>query len=966
MSELDVPTGSSPPPRRPAGRSGPRGYGVADQPRLVGRTRELAALTQVLADAAAGRGGVAVVEGEAGVGKSRLLQEALAQRSPAVAVLTAEADELLRGRPFGVLAQAFASAASQPAAVGVLRAWTAASAEADQEDSGWRFRATEEVVGALETLAQDDAVLLVLEDVHWADSASLLTLGQLARRARHLPVTAVVTCRPSPRPADLDRLLDLVDDHGGCHLRLARLPVGDVADLCEAVTGSTPGTSLLAAIERAAGNPLYCLELLAALAESDAIVHRDGRAELDAFTLPSRLRKLIARRLRTLPTDTRHLLRTASVLGTSFALDDLAVMLGQPASDLLRTLAETLTSGIIGEADDRLRFRHTLVRDACYAELPGAARRALHLQAARAFADAGRPPGQVARHYLLGASPGDQDAIGWLSRAGRQASARAPEVAVELLDAALALGGDRGEDRDILRAERGMALMWSGRVAEGEAALRALLARPHDPTVDAPSRLALGQSLLIQARAGDAAEVLESSMQRPQLSASDHARLLAEAALARLVSADIATAEETGTRARQAAEHASDAAALCVALSVLAAVRGLRGHTNAGLALAESAVEAALASPSRDVGRRPPHLFLSGLLLELDQLEEAEKAVQTARRTSEDSGAVWALPVAHILSARGHFHAGDLTDAEAELEAALGQAEEVGTLVLRVWAQAMRAHIFILRDQLAAAEEAMEAGERDLAVYGVQVQGTDWLVWARALWAEARGDADTALAVLRAVWQGHAAYGICSERRLLGPDYVRLCLQAGERDEAGQIAAAVQEAADLNGSGSARVAALRCRGLADADVDLLLEAVEVSRDAPRRLDHAMACEEAAGLLAEAGHSEQARTLLTEALALVEPRGAARAAGRIEASLRTLGVRRGRRGPRRRPATGWEALTDTERRVTDLVAEGLTNPQVGARLFISRRTVETHLSHVFAKLGVSSRVELAALAAAQGR
>lgn len=930
---------------------------------LIGRSDELEVLRGVLAAAGGGRGGVAVVEGEAGVGKTRLLQAALETTPPAVTVLAAEADEGTGGRPFGVVTQALAGAgiapldaAHLPGEPGSLR---------DASDGQWRYRALDAALAALEALAAEDPLVLALEDVHWADSSSLLVLEQLARRARHLAVTALVTCRPSPRPAGLDRLVELVEDGGG-HLVLGRLSLPDVSDLVQAVTGMEPAPSLLAAVERAAGNPLYCLELVAALDEADAIVRRDGRAEVaDPVLLPDRLRKLIGRRLRTLPAGAQQVLQAASVLGTSFSLDDLAVTLGEPVSGLLGALAEPLASGLVGEAGDRLRFRHALVREACYEGMPAAARAGLHLQAARALAAAGRPPEAVARHYLRGAQPGDADAIRWLASAGHRAGARAPDVAVELLDAALALGGDEGDAGDALHAERGMALMWSGRVPEGEAALRALLERPHDPAIDAPARLALGQSLLLQARGADAAAVLEGSVDRPEIAPADRARLLAEAALARLLTAEVAAAEEMAERARRAAGLATDTPAACVALSVLAAVRGLQGRTPEGLALAEEAVGTAVASPVREIGRRPPHLFLTGLLLELDRLEEAQKAVDVARRASEDAGAVWVLPVAHTLSARGHLHAGDLADAEAELESALGQAEEVGTLVLRVWAQAMRAHVFLHRDDLAAAETAMEAGEADLAVYGLQVQGTDWLVWVRALWAEASGDTDAALQVLRAVWNGHAAYGIRSERRLLGPDYVRLCLRAGEHEEARAVAAAVEEAAADNGSASAYGSALRCRGLADGDPDVLLQAVEVCRAAPRRLEHAAACEEAAGLLAAAGRTDDARALLGEARAIVETRGATRAAARLDAALRDLGVHRGTRGPRNRPATGWEALTDTERRVTDLVAEGLTNPQIGTRMFISRRTVETHLSHVFAKLGVSSRVELAAQVATRG-
>lgn len=931
------------------------------RPPLIGRADELAALVGVLADTAAGRGATAVVEGEAGIGKTRLVQEAVATVPATLTVLTGQADELDRDTPFGAVAEAFAGAGLEPDMLRV-RDEGAPAGLAGPPSRGWRFRALEEVLAALETLALDHPAVLVLEDVHWADTATLLLVERLARRGSQGAITAVVTCRPSPRPPALDRLLDLIVRLGHPHLRLGRLGLGQVTDLVEAVVGTQPGASLLAAAERAAGNPLYCLELLAALAGDDAIMVRDGRAEVGAFILPGRLRKLIGRRLRALPGDGREVLQAASVLGTTFAVDDLAVMLDRPASQLVRALAEPVASGVLDESGSHLRFRHALVRDACYAGLPRALRDALHLQAARAFAAAGRPARQVARHYLRGATTDDGAAVAWLARAGREATGRAPETAVELLDAALALGGEAGPERDGLHAERGMALMWSGRVEEGEAALRALLERPHDPSVDAPARLALGQSLLLQARAMDAVAVLEESAGRPAVSAGAQAQLLADAALARLVGADISGAAGVGKRALSAARRAGDAAAACVALGVLAAVQGLRGRTAEGLALAEEAVEVSSASPARDASRRPPQLFQAALLVELDRPEEGEKAVQTARRISEDCGAVWDLPVAHILSARGHFHVGDLADAEAELEAALAQAEEVGTLVLRVWAHAMRAHILILRDDLSAAEAAMEAGEADVAVYGLVVQGTDWLVWARALWAEARGDTDSALAVLRAVWKGHAERGILSERRLLGPDYVRLCLSAGRHDEAREVAAAVDEAAQLNGSSSARGAALRCRGLAASDPRVLRAAVEVCRGAPRRMEYAAACEEAAGVLAADGETGEAAALLREALGIFERRGAARPAARVDAALRGLGVRRGTRGRRSRPSSGWDALTETEQRVTGLVAEGLTNPQIGARMFISRRTVETHLSHVFAKLGISSRVELAARAA----
>ncbi len=147
-----------------------------------------------------------------------------------------------------------------------------------------------------------------------------------------------------------------------------------------------------------------------------------------------------------------------------------------------------------------------------------------------------------------------------------------------------------------------------------------------------------------------------------------------------------------------------------------------------------------------------------------------------------------------------------------------------------------------------------------------------------------------------------------------------------------------------------RSLALRCQGLVDHDVDLLLEAVEIARGAPLLVEHAGACEDAARVLAEAGRRDEAVALLIEALERHERAGADAWAGRVRAQLRALGVRPGRRGPRNRPRTGWESLTATEREVSRLVAQGLTNVAVAKRLYISPHTVNTHLRHVFAKLG----------------
>jgi DNA-binding CsgD family transcriptional regulator len=154
-------------------------------------------------------------------------------------------------------------------------------------------------------------------------------------------------------------------------------------------------------------------------------------------------------------------------------------------------------------------------------------------------------------------------------------------------------------------------------------------------------------------------------------------------------------------------------------------------------------------------------------------------------------------------------------------------------------------------------------------------------------------------------------------------------------------------------------AALRCRGLADDDAETLAAAVRAYQPGTRPLELAGACEDAGRAYARLGQAGQARPLIEQALELYENLDAGRDLARVEAGLREAGIRRGRRGPRGRPQSGWLSLTPAEQAVASLVADGLSNPQIGDRLFISRRTVQAHLAHVFAKLDIASRAQLAA-------
>jgi DNA-binding CsgD family transcriptional regulator len=239
------------------------------------------------------------------------------------------------------------------------------------------------------------------------------------------------------------------------------------------------------------------------------------------------------------------------------------------------------------------------------------------------------------------------------------------------------------------------------------------------------------------------------------------------------------------------------------------------------------------------------------------------------------------------------------------------------------------------------------------------------LLAARALLEEARGRARAAYATLGAAWEAAEDFGALADLAGLGPQLVSHAMAAGDASRAADAAALVEEVAARSRTAASQGAAALCRASVAGDPGPALRAVQLLRGTPRVLERALACERALGLAAAAGRRGGRAELATEALGLYESLGASWDLARLRAQLRGFGVRLGARSRRTHAQTGWESLTECERRVVDLVAEGMSNPAIATRLFVSRRTVESHVSRALAKLGLASRVELAMAVARRG-
>lgn len=927
---------------------------------LVGREAEFGQAAAAVRKLSDGRSSALAIEGQAGIGKTRLAQSIIDYaRSRDVAVFCGQSHPFERNRPFGVVAAAMdlnrRSADPRRAAIGALLVGEGAVAPATADIE---FRVVEDIVDLIETVCAERPALLVAEDIHWADSASLLAISSLVRRLPLAPLLVVVTARPSPLPVDVIRLLDDLAAEGAHTVQLQPLESHDVAALAAQVLGAPPGPALSAMLAKAGGNPLWAVTILRSLAEEGMLRSAGGGVETTTLELPPSLSDLVVRRLQDLPSATLQLLRITTVLGDAVSLRDVAAVAGRPPAEIVAQLGEAFDAQLLAEADEKIIFRHQLVHDAIYQHVPPSARRLLHREAAAALMAVGADPLDVADHLMLGAERGDEQAVAWLRDAARQASAKAPLVTVELIGRAEALLSASHRDADLLSAEVVQALLRAGKVAEASARAEAVLARQHVDEVDTPLRLALIQALALQNRADELIGLARSSLERPgHLSPSDQVLVLAQMSWAFTYSDDPRAGESAGRQALTIAEEAGDLAMVIWALTALVIAVGRQGRFEEALTHARRAATLAAKSDARRSLPLQPKFFLGLALFDCDLVDDARAAYREA--LDDESGSRWWLSEALVADGQASFVTGEWEDALPGLIAAEQAAQEKSNPLLVTQSLAYQIIMSTATGDYRVANEL--AARTANALEGSLSYNAGILAFAVAGLKEAEGDRQGAYDVLLQCWRFDAARDNRFYHRSLAPDLVRLALELGHRDIAEEVsrvvAGGVALAPDVP---TIRSLALRCQGLVDGDTEALTEAVAFARRAPFLVEHAGACEDAARLLAERGRRDEAATLLSEALGRYEHAGAHAWARRVRAQLRSLGVSPGPRGPRPQPAGGWESLTATERAVSELVAEGLTNGAVARRLYMSPHTVNTHLRHIFAKLDVTNRVALAAV------
>ena len=914
-------------------------------PPIRGRADELKVIGALVTAVAQGHGGVLVMEGPPGIGKSRLLTEVLALADKCgVRALFGEAFQYQQAVPFFSL---FMATLNADPAVGDAEALRRLGGSADL-----RYWVVHDLADAIHAAAAHTPLAIVLEDIHWADNGTLLALRSLAVRP-DVAVLWVVTARTGAGGPAVQETLSVLQRAGATFVRVAAMTPDAVADMVQDAVRARADAPLLDLAAKAHGNPFLVTELVGGLGEEGRLNLSGGRAMVTGDGLPRRLGATMHQRLDLLSGEASEVVRVAAVLPDRFSAGLLATTLERSPASLLSALEEAVRADLLVEDGERLRFRHDLLREATRQSLPQSLRQAMERQSASVMLEMGAAPAEVATQLARSAEPGDGEAIGALRQAAQSVGRGDASAAADLCKRALELLPADDAEHGSLVAETVELLNRASRYGEAEELAVAALSEAASPEEEAEIRLRL--PTVNKHSTQRRVEENRRALQLGDLSEVTRARHLAWLAYNEMF-------QNQGGQQRAAANEASAAAASTgdlearimadVALAMLDcgdgyASRALR-HLEELCALARTGDAAA----AHDLAAG--HYSL--LLATAGRLEDAATRVADGTEQARREGNAMALDIWATFGGIVHLAAGRLSAARAAAES-LPPPQSRRATDPDVVRMLILAEVAVRTDDRNLLQQTVNDARDAYPTGSFVIRRTAAHVLALAAWQ--RDDVDDAMR-----WLGG---DITLYESPIWPQVLDLVILtarvASAAGDAGLRARVLQAGESLERerppvplfSGVAGYA----RGILERDAQALVAAAELLHSSSRPLLYASAAEDAGGELSRAQRNAEALDQLNAAFDTYIECEAIADARRVGRELRRLGVER-RIVSQQRAKTGWDSLTDSELTVVNLIAQGATNRSVATELHLSPHTVKTHVHNAFAKLGIASRAQLAQL------
>jgi DNA-binding NarL/FixJ family response regulator len=928
---------------------------------LLQRDAEMAALGRQLGAVRAGAGRVIVVEGPAGIGKSSLLAAAArAGEAAGTRVLRAWGGPLEQDAGWGIARQLFAPVrgGAEWTALAVGAAALAARAlDADPIEPALAGDAMHAAAHGLTwlagNLAERGPALLIVDDVHWADAPSLRWLVQLTRQLAELPLGVLCAVRTGEPPAEPEPLAELLAAAPDAPVRPGPLgPAAVAAVVSERLPAAGPAFAH-ACHAATAGNPFLLGALLNHVLAERMEPSDEVAARLSSFG-PEQVARSVARQLARLPRGAGDLARAFAVLGRGAPLRHARCLAELPAAEAARLADQLRAAGLLEGDGVRYALAHPLVASALYGGLPAAQRALLHRRAADLLARLapGRiDPQTVALHLLRSEPAGEAGTVAALrAAAGRAAARGAPESAVAFLRRALAEPPpDRATDAEV-HSELGLAL--AAQVQPDAAALlRRAVELAAGPDQRARIALSAGRALGLAGHFEQAQRLCRSGLEQPEgIAAGLHARL--ESELVGNAWVDVSGLAEARDRLRRASPAAPGLWPVHAAWEAICDAR-------------PAGEPKALLASVFDTGaldREPDSLlgtFAKFSLIACGEFDTARKHCDALIDVARPRG--WLIALAHgsFLRAMALVPAGRVRDAEADARFAFDFKLANSPPLAVIWSVWPLVEALTELGELADADDVLLALARRSGEPPPGALVTPMLLERRARLRLAQhrpADAHADLATAAERWARLGVHhpGVAAWR----VDDCTALLALGDANAARRLAQEHLDLAERVGLPGPRGAGLRALASTAAPakaVALLEQAVDLLSGSAARLEHVRALVDLGAALRRANRRAAARAPLAEALALAGPGGLRLLADRARRELHAVGAR-----PRRDAVSGVDSLTPAEHRVATLAAQGHSNREIAQRLYVTRRTVETHLTHAFQKLGLATRAELTAV------